>query len=142
MNIIKNSSVALTIGLVELTSAARSMQEYTFQVFEAFTAATLIYIVITSSTCNRVMRCARAARRSARLHRPPSAKRRPLTCGDFDFDVIERSLGLPVPEGMTFTLTLTALAAIGGIIFGTLLALMRLSSHQVAVAASPPATST
>jgi len=45
MNIIKNSSVALTIGLVELTAAARAMQEFSFQVFEAFTAATLIYIV-------------------------------------------------------------------------------------------------
>jgi glutamate/aspartate transport system permease protein len=47
MNIIKNSSVALTIGLVELTASARSMQEFSFQVFEAFTAATLIYISIT-----------------------------------------------------------------------------------------------
>ncbi|MDR0770434.1 MAG: amino acid ABC transporter permease [Burkholderiales bacterium] len=46
MNVIKNSSVALTIGLVELTSAARSMQEFSFQVFEAFTAATIIYVVI------------------------------------------------------------------------------------------------
>lgn len=46
MNIIKNSSVALTIGLVELTASARSMQEFSFQVFEAFTAATLIYILI------------------------------------------------------------------------------------------------
>ena len=47
MNIIKNSAVALTIGLMELTARARSMQEFTFQVFEAFTAATLIYILIT-----------------------------------------------------------------------------------------------
>ena len=46
MNIIKNSSVALTIGLVELTAAARSMQEFSFQVFEAFTAATIIYILV------------------------------------------------------------------------------------------------
>lgn len=46
LNIIKNSSVALTIGLVELTARARSMQEFSFQVFEAFTAATLIYIVV------------------------------------------------------------------------------------------------
>ena len=46
MNIIKNSSVALTIGLFELTAAARSMQEFSFQVFEAFTAATLIYILV------------------------------------------------------------------------------------------------
>ncbi|HLX26936.1 MAG TPA: amino acid ABC transporter permease [Casimicrobiaceae bacterium] len=46
LNIIKNSSVALTIGVVELTAAARAMQEFSFQVFEAFTAATLIYIVV------------------------------------------------------------------------------------------------
>jgi len=49
LNIIKNSSVALTIGVVELTAAARSMQEYSFQVFEAFTAATIIYIVVNIS---------------------------------------------------------------------------------------------
>ena len=46
LNIIKNSSVALTIGLMELTARARSMQEFSFQVFEAFTAATLIYIFV------------------------------------------------------------------------------------------------
>jgi glutamate/aspartate transport system permease protein len=46
MNIIKNSAVALTIGLMELTARARSMQEFSFQVFEAFTAATLIYLVV------------------------------------------------------------------------------------------------
>jgi len=47
MNIIKNSSVALTIGLVELTARARAMQEFSFQVFEAFTAATVIYVLVT-----------------------------------------------------------------------------------------------
>jgi glutamate/aspartate transport system permease protein len=46
LNIIKNSAVALTIGLMELTARARSMQEFSFQVFEAFTAATLIYVVL------------------------------------------------------------------------------------------------
>ena len=45
LNIIKNSAVALTIGLMELTARARAMQEFSFQVFEAFTAATVIYIV-------------------------------------------------------------------------------------------------
>lgn len=45
LNTIKNSSVALTIGLMELTARARSMQEFSFQVFEAFTAATLIYLL-------------------------------------------------------------------------------------------------
>ena len=47
MNIMKNSSVALTIGLVELTARARAIQEFSFQVFEAFTAATLIYVTVT-----------------------------------------------------------------------------------------------
>jgi len=52
MNLIKNTSVALTIGLVELTAAARSMQEFTFQVFEAFTAATVIYIIVNLIVVN------------------------------------------------------------------------------------------
>lgn len=46
MSIIKNSAVALTIGLMELTARARSMQEFSFQVFEAFTGATIIYIFL------------------------------------------------------------------------------------------------
>jgi glutamate/aspartate transport system permease protein len=46
LNVIKNSAVALTIGLMELTARARAMQEMSFQVFEAFTAATIIYIII------------------------------------------------------------------------------------------------
>ena len=45
MNIVKNSSVALTIGLLELTGRARAMQEFSFKVFEAFTAATVIYLL-------------------------------------------------------------------------------------------------
>ena len=48
----------------------------------------------------------------------------------YDFDVIQRSLPYLFKEGMTFTLTLTALAMVGGIIFGTLLAMMRLSSMK------------
>jgi glutamate/aspartate transport system permease protein len=50
---------------------------------------------------------------------------------DFDWDVIRRSLPYLFKEGMTFTLTLTALAMFFGIIFGTLLAMMRLSSFKV-----------
>ena len=45
MNVIKNSSVALTIGLLELTGRARAMQEFSFRVFEAFSAATVIYLI-------------------------------------------------------------------------------------------------
>ncbi len=46
LNNLKNTSVALTIGLLELTARARAIQEFSFQVFEAFTAATVIYLLI------------------------------------------------------------------------------------------------
>ena len=49
----------------------------------------------------------------------------------FDWGVIQRSLPYLFKEGMTFTVTLTLLAMTGGIFFGTLLALMRLSSIKV-----------
>jgi glutamate/aspartate transport system permease protein len=49
----------------------------------------------------------------------------------FDFNVIERSFVYLFKEGMTFTLTLTAMSAVGGIVFGTLLAMMRLSLFRV-----------
>ena len=50
---------------------------------------------------------------------------------DFDFNVIWRSLPYLFREGMTFTLTLTFIATVGGLILGTLVALMRLSSNAV-----------
>jgi glutamate/aspartate transport system permease protein len=49
----------------------------------------------------------------------------------FDFDVIWRSLPYLFFQGMTFTLLLTALATAGGIVVGTLLALMRLSGYPL-----------
>jgi len=49
----------------------------------------------------------------------------------FDFDVIQRSLPYLFREGMTFTVTLTVLAMTFGIIFGTLLAMMRLSRFKL-----------
>jgi glutamate/aspartate transport system permease protein len=50
---------------------------------------------------------------------------------NFDFDVIFRSLGYVLFEGLRMTLTITILAAIGGMVLGTLLALMRLSSIKI-----------
>ena len=47
LTIFKNSSTALTIGVIELTAQSRQISEYTFKTFEAFTAATLIYVTIT-----------------------------------------------------------------------------------------------
>jgi glutamate/aspartate transport system permease protein len=48
----------------------------------------------------------------------------------YDFEVIRTSLPYLFKEGMVFTLTLTALAMTGGIVFGTLLAMMRLSAFK------------
>jgi glutamate/aspartate transport system permease protein len=47
LTIFKNSSVALTIGVLELTAQARQISEYTFRTFEIFTVATVVYILIT-----------------------------------------------------------------------------------------------
>ena len=46
MTIFKNTSVALTIGLVELTATAREINENTFRTFEAFGVVTIIYLLI------------------------------------------------------------------------------------------------
>jgi glutamate/aspartate transport system permease protein len=46
LNTIKNTAVAITIGLLELTGEARSMQEFSFAVFEAFTGATVLYLLV------------------------------------------------------------------------------------------------
>jgi glutamate/aspartate transport system permease protein len=54
MNLIKNTSVAYSIGLVELFFRTREMGEQTFKYFEAFAAATLVYVII-AMTANRVM---------------------------------------------------------------------------------------
>lgn len=46
MGIFKNTSVALTIGLLELTAQARQINEFTFKTFQTFGAATLIYLAL------------------------------------------------------------------------------------------------
>jgi len=50
--------------------------------------------------------------------------------GAYDFDVIARSFVYLFREGLTFSVTLTVLAMCGGIVLGTLLALMRLSKFS------------
>jgi glutamate/aspartate transport system permease protein len=49
----------------------------------------------------------------------------------FDFDVILRSAPYLFRDGMVFTLQLTLLSAVGGLILGTILAMMRLSSNKL-----------
>jgi glutamate/aspartate transport system permease protein len=46
LNIFKNSAVASTIGLLELSAQARQLVDYTAQAYESFIAVTLAYVVI------------------------------------------------------------------------------------------------
>jgi polar amino acid transport system permease protein len=47
LNVVKNSSLAMTIGVMEITYQARQVESYTFKGFEAFTAATVVYLVLS-----------------------------------------------------------------------------------------------
>ncbi len=55
LTIFKNSSVALTIGVYELTTQTQQIQSITYQGFEAFTAATILYVAI-AMTVTVIMR--------------------------------------------------------------------------------------
>ena len=59
LNLFKNSSVALTIGVAELTFQTRQIETYTAKAFEALTAGTLIYLIF----------CLAIARTMARVER-------------------------------------------------------------------------
>jgi len=62
LNLLKNSSVALTIGVAELTFQTRQIETYTAKAFEALTAGTLVYLILCL-TIATIM--ARVERRSA-----------------------------------------------------------------------------
>jgi polar amino acid transport system permease protein len=47
LNLIKNSSLVMTIGVMDLTYMTRQIESYSFRGFEAFTVATLLYIAIS-----------------------------------------------------------------------------------------------
>jgi len=46
LGIFKNTSIALTIGVMEITATSRQIESYTFQGYEAFAAATVLYLSI------------------------------------------------------------------------------------------------
>jgi glutamate/aspartate transport system permease protein len=46
LTVFKNSALALTIGVFELTAQSRQIESFTFNGFEAFTAATTVYLLI------------------------------------------------------------------------------------------------
>jgi polar amino acid transport system permease protein len=47
LNVVKNSSLVMTIGVMDLTYMTRQIESYTFHGFEAFTVATVIYLAIS-----------------------------------------------------------------------------------------------
>jgi glutamate/aspartate transport system permease protein len=59
LTIFKNSSVALAVGLLELTAQSRRVSEYTFHSYEALAIATAIYMLITT-VCMLLMRVVEA----------------------------------------------------------------------------------
>lgn len=59
LNVFKNSAVALTIGLLELTAQSRQTGEFTGHIFEAFIVATLLYFLIAQITTHLMVRLER-----------------------------------------------------------------------------------
>jgi ABC-type amino acid transport system permease subunit len=46
LNLLKNSSLAMTIGVAELVFMTKQIETYTAKAFEALTAGTVIYLVL------------------------------------------------------------------------------------------------
>lgn len=67
INVIKNSSIAMTIGLAELTFQTQQIESQTFRGFEAATAVTLLYIVLAFVVVLAMGRLERALRLDVRL---------------------------------------------------------------------------
>ncbi|HEY7365757.1 MAG TPA: amino acid ABC transporter permease [Methylomirabilota bacterium] len=59
LNLLKNSSVALTISVAELTFQTRQVETYTARAIEALTAGTLIYLVLCLSIATVMARVER-----------------------------------------------------------------------------------
>ncbi len=62
LNVFKNSSVALTIGFMELTGQTRQIGDFSAQPFEAYIAATVIYTFVTLTVIWFMQRIERASR--------------------------------------------------------------------------------
>lgn len=56
LNIFKNSAVATTIGLVELSRQAQQLVDFTAQPYEAFIAVTLLYVIINVTVMSLMRR--------------------------------------------------------------------------------------
>eukprot|EP01042_Synura_sphagnicola_P021734 gene21734-27653_t len=118
MNIIKNSSVAFAVSVTELTMFAMQAQEETSRGIEIYFGVTVLYIV-SAFGINRVMA----------FVEPSTAEGTDMHL-DFSFYSWDLIRGF-VLGGLWFSVKLTVVATIGGILVGTLLALIRLSGIKV-----------
>jgi polar amino acid transport system permease protein len=59
LNLTKNSSLAMTIGVAELTYQARQVESYTLRPYEPFLAATFIYLALSLAITGLVTLCDR-----------------------------------------------------------------------------------
>jgi glutamate/aspartate transport system permease protein len=119
LNIFKNSAVCSTIGLLELAAQGRQLVDYTAQPYESFIAVTVLYLLINVV----VMTLMRVVENKTRV---------PGYLGgsemyEFDWSSIPGALPF-LWEGMKVSLEITLTAVVFGIVWGTALAMMRLSS--------------
>lgn len=127
MNILKNTSVAFAVSIFELTMFAMQAQEETARGVEIYLAVTALYAV-SAFAVNRIM-----AFIEQRVRVPgfiAGAAAGGIEMGfDWSFynwDIVSQY----ILKGLYFSLYLTVIATLGGIFFGTLLAMMRLSGSK------------
>ena len=118
MNIFKNSSVAFAVSIAEMTQFAMQAGEETSRGIEIYLAVTVLY-VISAFAINRIMAFDREEDARARLHR--LGRRREgtdmmnLDFSFYNWDVISSF----VLKGFYFSVFLTVVATLGGMLFGT-----------------------
>lgn len=128
MNIFKNSSVAFAVSVAELTMFAMQAQEETSRGIEVYLAVTTLYI-ISAFAINRIMAFIEKRARIPGMVVSGAAGGGIDMNIDFSFYNWELISNF-VLKGLYFSLLLTLIATIGGVIFGTVLALMRLSGKK------------
>ena len=74
LNLLKNSSVALTISVAELTFQTRQIETYTAKDFEALTAGTLIYLFLCLTVAAIMARVERRVAIPGLIARPTRAE--------------------------------------------------------------------
>ena len=118
MNLLKNSSVAFAVSIAELTMFAMQAQEETSRGVEIYLAVTFLY-AISAFAVNRVFAFIEKKVQDTEMFG--------LDLTFLNWEIIRKF----VLAGFYFSIQLTIVATLGGILFGTVLALMRLSGKKI-----------